>query len=156
MRGMTDDDGGAMQCSVVGCDKVVHQEGRVRRRTRRCGSCVRAEKVRRRQADPIRLLRSKFYDALRARGIRDAALSSGEVVAQVYARCQGRSVISGEDDHHKLCVAPYFRGGPLEPWNLVLMTTHEARRLASLAPADVHQDVPPHFHQQMLRMQTTV
>jgi hypothetical protein len=99
---------------------------RQRQRTRRCAWCI--GRLRRERLDPLGRIHRCWAQTVRRRGYR-RALQRLEVVERVWARCHGRSVVSGCANPAALCVASRS-ANPRDEAALVLVTTREAMALA--------------------------
>lgn len=105
-----------------------------------------------RTRDAAHLLAYRWYNAQRRRGIKETR-QQPQVVERILRQCQFKSVISGETDMRKLCVAPYFRNLPSEPeWNCVIVTRKEAQSLAHMKSEEAaHARFPAHVRQQIMQ-----
>jgi hypothetical protein len=86
-----------------------------------------------RQSDPISTIRHRWYNVLRKAGLtQERELWSRETVTWVWDRCEGKSVLSGEQDYHLLCIVSMC-SPPGSKEDLVLVTSTEARQLARMS-----------------------
>lgn len=108
-----------------------------------CKKCASQRAQTYREADPVRLVAYRWYNLLRRRGFTQHQVA--EQTRQILERCNFQSVISGETDSSKLCIAPFFRDiSPLNHWNCVIVTQQEARSLSHVKnPQDALQRFPP-------------
>lgn len=116
-----------------------------------CKSCASKAIIKHRKQDAARLLAHRLYNALRRSNV-DCNLEerSVDAVKSVMERCSHRSVISGEEDTNQLCVIPYFRDIPLQPWHCIIVTTKEARSIAHLkSPEKIEARFPTSIQRQM-------
>lgn len=96
-----------------------------------CSSCANAA----RNADAACYLACKLASALRKRGER-APFPGTALAREVLAKCDGRSVLSGERNVRRLCIV---RVAPELPWssdNAVLVTSAEGYALSRAGDAE--------------------
>lgn len=137
-RESEDDEGekpGVMECYV--CQLPLPDDGVTRKRNcpRRCRACRNAANLERRHKDPVAWLQHRWYNSAK-RQWPDAqpSLWAKETVKEVYERCGGKSVLSGEEDVKMLCVS--WKRKRYDVGELVLLTTKEAKSMAHLSEED--------------------
>lgn len=101
----------------------------LRTKESRCKACNRRQRAQRRVSSPLRRLHWHMYQAERRRRDSGGVWPTLQVAEAVWARHQGRSVIDGSS--LDLCIVRFYPDLPLglHPWNAVLVTLHQARRL---------------------------
>ena len=87
-------------------------------------------------SDPARYMARKLSISLKRRGEEPTPELGTEFVRQVMAKCEGQSVLSGEANLKRLCVA---RINDQQPWhvdNAVLVTSGESYALSQTRDAE--------------------
>lgn len=117
--------------------------GSLRAGETRCKHCNSRARRQRRRGDPIQRLQWKIYLYERKHRAPHPYPSRTAVEALVQ-----RSTHTA--DHRDVCAVRYFEQLPLSecPWNAVLLTTGQARRLPRDAPARCRA-FPPHIQAEM-------
>lgn len=108
-----------------------------------CKACASAAVKECRTRNPARLLAYRAHNVLRCPTI------TVEFVQEVLERCQFRSVISGEQDVNLLCLVPFFKDIPPEPWHCLIVTRYEAKamtRSKNIVPEEIQQDLYKRKH----------